>query len=254
MPPRYAPANPLPPYSYVPGHDLAHPVTDPRGHSYAAHAHTLGGLNPPAVFAHLPTDPASRRRVLAATLAADPQWLYALDLFNGGWYWESHEAWEGFWHALGRTTPEARFVQGLIHLAAAAVKAREGKPNGVARHTQRAQNSLAAHGRHLVAAHWRGFPVTMARAPVSPLPPSVWLPRASPPWLPNWMPTNPNAGTHPGRPSCGSWPVSCGWRSRRGTGETRSPRALRWGEMGCPGVRRRPSISTSGLAMAARLW
>jgi hypothetical protein len=142
MPPRYAPANPLPPYSYVPGHDLAHPVTDPRGHSYPAHAHTLGGLNPPAVFAHLPTDPASRRRVLAATLAADPQWLYALDLFNGGWYWESHEAWEGFWNALGRTTPEARFVQGLIHVAAAAVKVREGKPNGVARHTQRARELL----------------------------------------------------------------------------------------------------------------
>jgi hypothetical protein len=77
-----------------------------------------------------------------ATLAADPQWLYALDLFNGGWYWESHEAWESFWNALGRSTPEARFVQGLIHLAAAAVKIREGKPNGVARHTQRARELL----------------------------------------------------------------------------------------------------------------
>jgi len=38
-------------------------------------------------------------------LATNPQWLYAVDLFNGGWYWEAHEAWEGFWHALGRTTP-----------------------------------------------------------------------------------------------------------------------------------------------------
>ena len=142
MPPRYAPAIPLPPYAYLPGHDLPHPVNDPSGHSHNAHAQAHGTLKPPPVLAHLPTDPASHRRVLAATLAADPQWLYALDLFNGGWYWEAHEAWEGFWNALGRTTPEARFVQGLIHLAAAAVKIREGKPHGVARHTQRARELL----------------------------------------------------------------------------------------------------------------
>lgn len=32
---RYAPAKPLPPYAYVPGHDLPHPVNDPTGHLYA---------------------------------------------------------------------------------------------------------------------------------------------------------------------------------------------------------------------------
>lgn len=144
MPPRYAPANPLPPYSYVPGHELPHPVADPRGHSYEAHAR--GNLKPLALLSHLPTSPDARRRVLAAALTADPRWLHALDLFNGGWYWESHEAWESFWHALGRCTPEARFVQGLIHLAAAAVKIREGKPAGVVRHTQRARELLVVGG------------------------------------------------------------------------------------------------------------
>ena len=118
MPPRYAPASPLPPYAYVPGHDLPHPVTDPRGHSYAA-------------------------RARAAAPASPPQWLHALDLFNAGYAWEAHEVWEGFWHALGRTTREARFVQGLIHLAAAAVKIREGKPAGVSRHTRRARELLS---------------------------------------------------------------------------------------------------------------
>ena len=132
MPPRYAPANPLPPYAYAPGHDLPHPVNDPSGHSFSVQSQSPGALNPSPVLALLSTDSASHRRVLAATLAADPRWLYALDLFNGGWYWEAHEAWEAVWNALGRTTPEARFVQGLIHLAAAAVKVREGKPNGVA--------------------------------------------------------------------------------------------------------------------------
>ena len=143
MPPRYAPARPLPPYAYVPGHDLPHPVNDPRGHSYSnAPADAGDALNAAAPFTDLPPDPASRCRVLTVTLAANSDWLYAIDLFNGGWYWEAHEAWEGLWHALGRTSLEARFVQGLIHLAAAAVKIREGKPAGVSRHTQRARELL----------------------------------------------------------------------------------------------------------------
>lgn len=139
MPPRYAPAIPLPPCSYVPGHGLPHPVNDPAGHLYGVQH------GPPITSAELnllPTEPASRRRALAATLATNPRWLYALDLFNAGYYWESHELWEGFWNALGRTSPKAQLVQGLILLAAAAVKIREGKPAGVARHTQRARELL----------------------------------------------------------------------------------------------------------------
>jgi hypothetical protein len=137
--PRYAPDIELPPYSYVPGHELPHPVNDPAGHLYGVpHEPPI----PAAELALLPTEPASRRRALAATLAANPRWLYALDLFNAGFYWEAHEAWESFWNAFGRTTPEALFIQGLIHLAAAAVKIREGKPAGVSRHTKRARELL----------------------------------------------------------------------------------------------------------------
>jgi hypothetical protein len=136
---RYAPAIPLPPYSYVPGHGLPHPVNAPAGHLYGFQH------EPPVTLAELnllPTEPASRRRALAATLAANSRWLYSLDLFNAGFYWEAHEVWESFWNALGRTTPEGLFVQGLIHLAAAAVKIREGKTGGVIRHTQRARELL----------------------------------------------------------------------------------------------------------------
>jgi hypothetical protein len=136
---RYAPAIPLPPYSYVPGHELPHPVNDPAGHLYGVqHEPPIT----PAELALLPSEPDSRRRALAATLAANSRWLYSLDLFNAGFYWEAHEVWESFWNALGRTTPEALFIQGLIHLAAAAVKIREGKPEGVRRHTQRARDLL----------------------------------------------------------------------------------------------------------------
>ena len=127
---------PLPPCSFVPGHEHPHPVTDPRGHHFNA-------PNPaPLALGQLPEDPAFQRQSIAAQLAANPDWLHALDLFNGGYYWESHEAWEHFWNQLGRTTPEARFVQGLIHLAAACVKIREGKPAGVTKHTRRAREQL----------------------------------------------------------------------------------------------------------------
>jgi hypothetical protein len=129
----------LPPYSYVPGHEHPHPVTDPRGHLYGQ---THPAPIPAESLVQLPTEPASRRHALTALLATNPHWLYALDLFNEGFYWEAHEAWEGFWLALGRTTPDARVVQGLIHLAAAAVKIREPRPAGVARHARRGQELL----------------------------------------------------------------------------------------------------------------
>lgn len=122
--PRYAPAIPLPPYGYVPGHGLPHPVNDPAGHLYGARGS------------------AHEQLISNAPLTENVRWLYALDLFNAGFYWEAHEVWESFWHAFGRTTSEAKFVQGLIHLAAAALKIREGKPTGVTRHTQRARELL----------------------------------------------------------------------------------------------------------------
>lgn len=140
MVPRYAPAIPLPPYSYVPGHDHPHPLTDARGHAY--HHGRQSGASTAIAIDQPPADARSRCRSLATTLTADPQWLHAIDLFNSGFYWEAHEAWEQFWIALGRTTLEARFVQGLIHIAAAAVKIREGRPAGVASHARRAEELL----------------------------------------------------------------------------------------------------------------
>ena len=138
-PRRHAPLVPLPPYSFVPGHGLPHPVTDPAGHLY--------GLEPvtplaAAELATLPVDSVGRREAITALLAESPHWLHAIDLFNAGFYWEAHEAWEGFWHVLGRTTPEARLVQGMIRLAAACVKIREGSLEGVKRHTLRARELL----------------------------------------------------------------------------------------------------------------
>ncbi len=120
---RLVPDEPLPPYSYVTGR-FPHPTRDPRGHGFG-HA--------PARPA--PVDPSDWRRSRA--------YLLGCDLFNLGYYWEAHETWEGLWHACGRRGASADFLKGLIKLAAAGVKAREGRPQGVARHAARAAELFA---------------------------------------------------------------------------------------------------------------
>jgi len=116
--PRYCPQRELPPYSYVTGL-FPHPTRDKRGHSFGRHETAVRAL-----------DEESYRQ--------NETYGYALDLFNHGDYWEAHEAWEALWHACGRRGPAADFLKGLIKLAAAGVKAREGRAAGVRQHAERA--------------------------------------------------------------------------------------------------------------------
>src|SRR5260370_8110055 len=109
--PRLAPDQPCTAYSYIPGR-FPHPLSDPRGHSF--------GVQPQRPE---PPDPEQWRLCRP--------YLYGIDLFNHGYYWEAHEVWEGLWHACGRSGPTASFLKGLIKLAAAGVKVRAGKPQGV---------------------------------------------------------------------------------------------------------------------------
>lgn len=121
QPIRFAPEQPFPPYSYVPG-KFPHPFSDPAGHSYGSHP--------------------------IAAIEADWQhstaYRFGLDLFNHGYYWEAHEDWEGVWKQLGRSGVAADFLKGLIKLAAAGVKAREGNAIGIERHARRAEQLFHA--------------------------------------------------------------------------------------------------------------
>ncbi len=121
---RYLPEIEFPPYSYVPG-QAPHPVSDPAGHSYEATTGDRESERPPAALT-------------ADNWQTSPAYLFAVDLFNNGYYWEAHEEWEGAWHALGRTGTVADFLKGLIKLAAAGVKLLEGNAVGGARHASRA--------------------------------------------------------------------------------------------------------------------
>ncbi|HET6638208.1 MAG TPA: DUF309 domain-containing protein [Gemmatimonadota bacterium] len=67
-----------------------------------------------------------------------------MDLFNAEYWWESHEALEALWHAAGRTTTPARFVQALVHLSAACLNRRRGHLAAAQRQAARAVRGLRA--------------------------------------------------------------------------------------------------------------
>ncbi len=124
--PRLVPDRPLPPYAYLPGRD-PHPRRDPAGHMHGA-SEPEPSCPPPGEWRD-----------------CEP-YLWGLDLFNRGYYWEAHEAWEPLWAgARGRPAQHA-FLQALIALAAAGFKAREGIAAGVAAHGERAAALLAEAG------------------------------------------------------------------------------------------------------------
>jgi hypothetical protein len=119
LPDRLVPDVPFPPYTYIPRRGLPHPNRDLSGHGHGREAVAAGPLDPEG-------------------WASDRAYLRGVDLFNHGYYWEAHEAWEALWHASGRRGVAADFLKGLIKLAAAGVKALEGVPRGVSTHARRA--------------------------------------------------------------------------------------------------------------------
>ncbi|HWL11042.1 MAG TPA: DUF309 domain-containing protein [Planctomicrobium sp.] len=59
-------------------------------------------------------------------------------LFNHGFYWEAHEAWEQGWITAGRTGEIADLIKAFIKLAACGVKCLEQNESGAIRHATRA--------------------------------------------------------------------------------------------------------------------
>ncbi|WP_246462237.1 DUF309 domain-containing protein [Mesorhizobium sangaii] len=112
---RLLPEKNFPSYAYLPGKH-PHPVRDPLGHSYQS-------------------DPVT---VAIDEALSSNEFRWGIDLFNHGYYWEAHEAWEPIWHAAKQSTQHRLLFKGLILLAAAGVKLREGKRVAAARHATRA--------------------------------------------------------------------------------------------------------------------
>jgi hypothetical protein len=75
-----------------------------------------------------PTEPTSPERWIEAV-----PYLWGVDLYNHGYLWEAHEAWEGLWHVSKSNRLQALHLQGLIQCAAAWLKIPMGQPKGVER-------------------------------------------------------------------------------------------------------------------------
>jgi predicted metal-dependent hydrolase len=69
---------------------------------------------------------------------------HGAELWNRGLYFEAHEAFEGPWRAAERHTPRGRLFQGLILLAAAAVKHERGASATARRLAARGARAIAA--------------------------------------------------------------------------------------------------------------
>jgi uncharacterized protein len=131
------PTEPLPPYAFVPGGPWPHPISSPQGHSFGRAASKI--------------ELSDRARG-----SQSRAFLRGVELFNAGYYWEAHEAWEGLWHAYGRHGASADVLKALIKLAAAGLKVREGRERGVCTHAARAAE-LFASVREQVGRHHLGL-------------------------------------------------------------------------------------------------
>jgi hypothetical protein len=131
----------LPPYAYLPG-QTPHPTRDREGHSFG---------NEPATPAA--PDPENWRSCR--------DYLYGIDLFNHGFYWEAHEAWEGLWVASGRQGARATYLQALINLAATGFKARWGSARGMRANAKTAARLFhsAAHQLGPQSRRYMGFEI-----------------------------------------------------------------------------------------------
>ncbi len=152
---RYSPERALPPYAFLPGRD-PHPNRDPAGHSF-------GADEGPADYFD------------AEAWRKNDDYLYGVDLYNHGFLWEAHEAWEGLWHAAKHDATQAEHLQGLIQCAAACLKIRMEQPRGVERlsalGTGRLETVVRAAGAEYmgldVVAYVRALRAFVATSPTS---------------------------------------------------------------------------------------
>ncbi len=123
----------------------------------AAHAPELPDPLPPA-----PLVPPDRWRDC-------PAYRYGCDLYNHGDWWESHELWELIWRAAADDSGYEtlrHFTQGLIQVAACAIKLEQRKPRGLRKLLTSSENYLGAVIERVGGATFMGLRVHAWRTSV----------------------------------------------------------------------------------------
>lgn len=133
---RYAPHRRLPDYAFLPGRD-PHPTRDARGHSF--------GVEGPEASYFAP----DRWR-------ENGEYLFGVDLYNHGFLWEAHEAWESLWHTAKHDPEQADLLQGLIQCSAASLKIPMEQPAGLKKLSDAGTGRLA-HVAQRAGPHFMGL-------------------------------------------------------------------------------------------------
>ena len=128
---------PFPAYRFIPGQS-PHPRRDALGHSYSQPEPTC-------------------RNVPAERWFESEDYLFAVDLYNHGYWWESHEVLEALWHAAGHATPEGEFYRALIQFDAACLKRAVGKNAPAQRLLQRGLERLSKFPRQYMGVNVTAF-------------------------------------------------------------------------------------------------
>lgn len=103
--PRYTTRG-FPKYRYLPT-VTPHPGIHPEGHSYGKKETALDFMAP-------------------QDWKQNESYLYGVDLFNYGYWWEAHEAWENVWLTTQKMDLYGQFLQSLIQFSAALLKLYSG--------------------------------------------------------------------------------------------------------------------------------
>ena len=119
--PRYS-DKAFPPYRFIP-RETPHPTEHPEGHSYKKKESPVEILTETNWSRH-------------------PTYLYAVDLYNYGYWWEAHENFEQLWRLYPKNDLTRNFFQGLIKISAAFLKWQQKQNRGTAIHYRGAMDLL----------------------------------------------------------------------------------------------------------------
>ena len=108
--PRYAPHRPLPARAFVPGRE--------------------GSVRPIEGLSKL-----EARTFAPEKWRENEAWLFGVDLWNNGFLWEAHEAWESIWR-VPFDAEQSEFLRGMIQCAASALKLTIGNASSATKLSQ----------------------------------------------------------------------------------------------------------------------
>ena len=110
---------------------------------------------------------AAPTETLDSTSADNQAWLYGLRLIQQDYFWEAHEILETVWMRALPNSRERHLVQGVIHLANAALKQKMGRPEAAERLFNLAEDCILEASFGLAGTRLMGLDPTELQATIT---------------------------------------------------------------------------------------